>query len=138
MIEFTDDLMKKSLETFGENYKYPVYASINCETGIFARRYKTDVGFMALTDSGKIIIAEYSAFGILKKRFVFSEQQLEKLKIKKVALLPVYRIKAVFMADGKKFRLYMNIAMQVTNGNFAEQEENAVNLMEILEKWNMR
>lgn len=137
-MKFTNETMKQSLDSFSVNYKYPVYASINCETGFFTKKYKTDIGFTALTDNGKLLIAEYSAFGTSENKFVFSSEQRKKFKIKKVALLPVYSIKAVFIADGKEFRLDMKIPLQVANSDFVEQAKNAGNIIKILEEWNMR
>ena len=134
-MKFTNESMKYSLDSFGENYKYSVYASINCETGFFTRKYKTHVGFTALTDTGKLLIAEYSAFGTSENKFIFSLDQRKKFKIKKVALLPVYSIKAVFIVDRKQFRLDMKIPLQVANSDFTEQEENSINFIETLKDW---
>lgn len=134
-MKFTNESMKQSLDSFGENYKYPIFASIDCETGFFTRRYKTHMGFTAVTDTGKLLVADYSALGTAEKKYIFSSDQRKKFKIKKLALLPVYTVKSVFIADGKKFRLDMTISLQVANSDFTEQEENAVNFIETLKDW---
>lgn len=134
MIKFTDDFMKKSLAYFGEDYKYPVFASIYCRRG-FLSRYNAQTGFVAVTDSGKILVVEYSVLCNTEKEYVFSEQNLEKIKIKKLKLIPVYNVKAIFKLNGKKFKLDITISQKVAGCDFAEQTENAVNFIETLKNW---
>ena len=133
MIKFTDDFMRQSLDSFGENYKYPVYASIDCRNSFF-RSYNIKAGFAAITDTGKLLVAEYYALGT-EKKYIFSVNTLKNLKIRKFPLLPIYSIKSVFIADGKKFRLYMGVSQKVTGCDLPEQAENAMNLIETLRSW---
>lgn len=133
MIKFTDDFMRQSLDGFGENYKYPVYASIDCRNSFF-RSYNIKAGFVAITDTGKLLVAEYYALGT-EKKYIFSVNALKSLKIRKFPLLPIYSIKSVFIADGKKFRLYMGVSQKVTGCDLPEQAENAMNLIETLQNW---
>ncbi len=134
MIKFTDDFMKKSLAYFGEDYKYPVYASINCRKGFFSNAV-INVGFVAVANTGKLFVVEYSAFGTNGKAYVFSAQNLKKLKIRKLSFMPIYKIKSVFMVDGSKFRLDIVVSLKVAGCDFAEQTENAVNFIETLKNW---
>lgn len=130
MIKFTNKLMKQSLDSFGEDYKYPVYASIDCRKSCF-RSYNTKAGFVAVTDTGKILIDEYYVLGT-ENRYIFSVNSMKSLKIRKFPLLPIYNIKSVFMADGKTFRLDMAISLKLIGCEFQEQKENTINLIETL------
>lgn len=131
MIKFTDDFMKKSLAVFGEEYKYPVFASIYLKS--FFSRYKAQTGFSAVTDE-KILVAEYSPFGATKN-YSFSARDLKKIKIKKLVLIPAYNIKFIFNIDGKIIKLDMTVSLKVAGGNFLEQEQNAVNFIATLQNW---
>ena len=133
MIKFTDDLMKKSLAGFGEDYRYPVYASIDCRNSFF-RSYNTKAGFVAVTDTGKLLVSEYYVLGT-EKKYILPLQNLEKIKIKKFPLFPIYNIKAVFIADGKKFRLAMAVSLKVYGHEFPEQAENTVKLVSIFQNF---
>ncbi|MDE6798255.1 MAG: hypothetical protein K2J36_09640 [Ruminococcus sp.] len=133
MIKFTDDLMKKSLASFGESYKYPVYASIDCRNSFF-RSYNTKAGFVALTDSGKLLVSEYYVLGT-EKKYILPLQNLEKIKIRKLAFLPIYKIKTLFVNDGKKFRMDIMISLKVYGHEFTEQAENTVNLIRTFQDW---
>lgn len=134
MIKFTDSFMRQSLDGFGEDYKYPVYAGVYCRTGFFSRRYNAQTGFTAVTDTEKLLVAEYSVLG-KEKKYIFPAYCLKSLKIKKLLLLPAYSIKAVFTVDGRNFRLDMTVSLKVGGGNFPEQAENAVNFIETLKEW---
>lgn len=133
MIKFTDDFMIQSLDGFGENYKYPVYASIDCRNSFF-RSYNIKAGFVAITDTEKLLVAEYYALGT-EKKYIFSVNALKSLKIRKFPLLPIYSIKSVFISGNKKFRLYMGVSQKVTGNEFKEQAENSINLIETLRNW---
>ena len=133
MIKFTDDLMKKSLASFGENYKYPVYVSIDCRNSFF-RCYNTKAGFVAVTDTGKLLVAEYYVLGT-EKKYIFPVQNLEKIKIRKLAFLPIYKIKTLFVDNGRKFRVDIMISLKVYGHEFTEQAENTVNLIKTLQNW---
>lgn len=134
MIKFTNESMRQSLDSFGEDYKYPVYAGIFCRTGFFARRYNAQMGFTAVTDNGKLLVDEYSVLG-KEKKYIFSAYCLKSLKVKKLLLLPAYSVKAVFTIDGKNFRLDMTVSLKVGGGGFPEQEQNAVKFLETLAEW---
>lgn len=134
MIKFTDDFMRQSLDSFGENYKYPVFSSVYCRSGFFAGRYKAQTGFTAVTDTGKLLVSEYSVLGT-EKKYIFSVHDMKSLKIKKTALLPAYNIKSLFIADGRKFKLDMTVSLKVTGGDFPEQEKNAINFIETFKNW---
>lgn len=125
--------MKQSLDGFGEDYKYPVYASIDCRNGFF-RSYNTKAGFVAVTDTGKLLVAEYYATGT-EKKYIFPVNILKSLKIRKFPLFPIYSMKLLFMADGKKFRIDMLISLKVYGHEFTEQAQNAVNFIETLKNW---
>ncbi len=135
MIKFTDNFMRQSLASFGEDYKYPVYASIDCRNGFF-RSYNTKAGFVALTDTGKLLVAEYYTMGT-EKKYIFPVNVLKSLKIRKFPLFPIYSIKAVFISDGKKFRIDMLISLKVYGHEFTEQAENAVNFIKTLKNWHI-
>lgn len=134
MIKFTKDFMKQSLDVFGENYKYPVYASVYCQSSFFSR-YRANTGFSAVTDDGRLLVVEYSAFGISEKEYIFSEHDLKSIKIKKLALMPVYSVKAVFKIDRKTIKLYMVVSLKVVGIDFPEQTENVENFIETLKEW---
>ncbi|MCM1316110.1 MAG: hypothetical protein NC205_04655 [Prevotella sp.] len=127
--------MKQSLDSFGEDYKYPVYASIDCRNSFF-RSYNTKAGFLAVTDTGKLFVDEYYAMGT-EKKYIFHVSVLKSLKIRKFPLFPIYSIKSLFMADGKKFRLDMLISLKVYGHEFTEQAENVVNFIETLKNWHI-
>ena len=131
MIKFTDDLMKKSLAGFGEFYKYPVYASIDCRSSFF-RSYNTKAGFVAVTDTGKLLVSEYYVLGT-EKKYIFPLQNLEKIKIRKLAFLPIYKIKILFVDNSRKFRIDINVSLKVYGHEFTEQEQNAMNFIETLQ-----
>lgn len=133
-MKFTDEFMKKSLDRFGENYKYPVFASIYCRSGFFSR-YRAKTGFLAVTDDDRLLVVEYSALGISENEYIFSPQDLKNLKIKKLALMNVHSIKAVFVVGRKKIRLDIAVSEKVGGGNFPEQPENYVNIIETLKSW---
>ncbi|MDE6036209.1 MAG: hypothetical protein K2G36_09905 [Ruminococcus sp.] len=133
MIKFTDDLMKKSLASFGEDYKYPVYASMDCRKSFF-RSYNTKAGFVAVTDTRKLLVSEYYVLGT-EKKYILSLHNIEKIKIRKLSFLPMYKIKTVFLNDGKKFRIDIMISLKVYGHEFPEQTENTVNLIKILYEW---
>ena len=133
MIKFTADFMKISLDGFGENYKYPVFASIYCRSSFFSR-YRAKSGFVAVTDNGKILVAEYSVLGT-EQKYIFSVNDLKRIKIKKLALMPIYSIKSVFKIERKTINLDMAVSLKVAGGNFPEQAENAVNLIGTLGNW---
>lgn len=135
MIEFTYNFMKQSLGGFGEDYKYPVYASIDCRNGFF-RSYNTKAGFAAVTDTGKLLVAEYYALGT-EKKYIFPVNFLKSLKIRKFPLFPIYSIKFLFISDGKKFRIDMLISLKVYGHEFTEQAENAVNFIKTLKNWHI-
>lgn len=133
MIKFTDDFMKKNLSAFRENYKYPVYSSMSCRSGFFSR-YRTDFGFIAVTDDDRLLVVEYLPFGT-DKSYILSACNLKKLKIKKLKLMPVYSVKTVFKCDGKTIKFDMSVSLKVAGCQFSEQEENALNLIETLKNW---
>ncbi|MBD5160336.1 MAG: hypothetical protein HDT23_08880 [Ruminococcus sp.] len=133
MIKFTDDLMKKSLAGFGEFYKYPVYASIDCRSSFF-RSYNTKAGFVAVTDTGKLLVSEYYVLGT-EKKYIFPLQNLEKIKIRKLAFLPMYKIKTLFVDSGKKFRMDIMISLKVYGNEFPKQAENTVKLVSIFQNF---
>lgn len=133
-MKFTDEFMKKSLDHFCENYKYPVFASVYCRSGFFSR-YNAKTGFLAVTDYDKLLVVEYSAFGTSEKEYIFSAQDLKSLKIKKLALMPAYSVKAVFKINRKTIKLDIAVTEKVSGGNFLEQTENIDNFIETLKSW---
>ncbi|MCM1316111.1 MAG: hypothetical protein NC205_04660 [Prevotella sp.] len=133
MIKFTADFMKISLDGFGGNYKYPVYASVCCRSGFFSR-YRAKSGFVAVSDNGKLFVSEYSVLGT-ERKYIFSVSDLKSLKIKKLPLMPIYNIKAVFKIERKNIKLDMAVSLKIAGGDFPEQAENAVNLIGTLNNW---
>ncbi|MDE6426468.1 MAG: hypothetical protein K2K89_10105 [Ruminococcus sp.] len=133
MIKFTADFMKISLDSFGENYKYPVYASVCCRSGFFSR-YRAKSGFAAVADNGKLLVAEYSVLGT-EKKYIFSVNDLKSLKIKKLPLMPIYNVKSVFKIERKNIKFDMAVSLKIAGGDFPEQAENAVNLIGTLGNW---
>ncbi len=133
-MKFTDEFMKKSLDRFCENYKYPVFASIYCRSGFFSR-YNAKTGFLAVTDDDKLLVVEYSALGISENEYIFSPQDLKSFKIKKLALMPAYSVKAVFKINRKTIKLDVAVSKKVSCSNFSEQEENTDNFIQTLESW---
>lgn len=134
MIKYTDDFMKKSLASFGEYYKYPVFGSMYCRSSFFSR-YNAKAGFLAVTDDDRLLAVEYSALGTSKNEYIFSAHDIKSLKIKKLALMPAYSVKAVFKINRKTIKLDMVVSLKVTGCDFPEQEENAMNFIETLQNW---
>ena len=134
MIKFTDDLMKKSLALFGENYKYPVFASVYCRSSFFSR-YNAQAGFLAVTDDDRLLVIEYSNFGTSEKKYIFSAHDLKSLKIEKLKVMPAHSVKAVFKVERKTIKLDIVVAEKVRGENFPEQPENYRNFIETLESW---
>ncbi|MDE6833247.1 MAG: hypothetical protein K2J39_03220 [Ruminococcus sp.] len=89
---------------------------------------------MAVTDTGKLLVAEYYIMGT-EKKYIFPLLNLEKIKIRKFAFLPIYKIKTLFVSDEKKFRLDINVSLKVYGHEFTEQEQNALNFIETLQNW---
>lgn len=133
MIEFTDNFMRASLADFGVDYKYPVFASIYLKS--FFSRYMAQTGFSAVTDDNRLLIIQYSALNMNGKKYIFSANNLKKIKIKKLKLMPVYNIKFTFNNNGKTIKLDMSVSLKVAGGNFPEQEQNAVNFIAALQNW---
>ncbi|MCM1506073.1 MAG: hypothetical protein NC177_02905 [Ruminococcus flavefaciens] len=133
MIKFTDDFMKKSLARFGEEYKYPVFASMYIKS--FFSSYKAQTGFSAVTDDDRLLIIEYSALNMNGKKYTFSANNLKKIKIKKLKLMSVYNIKFIFNIDSKNIKLDMSVSLKVAGGNFPEQDQNAMNFIATLQNW---
>ena len=109
MIKFTDELMKESLARFGENYKYPVFASVYCRNGFFSR-YNAQAGFLAVTDDDRLLVVEYSNFGMSEKKYIFPAHDLKILKIKKLKVIPAHSAKAVFKINRKTIKLDIAVA----------------------------
>ena len=58
---------------------------------------------------------------------------IKKIKVKKMLLLPSYKINIEGrMLDGKKYRYKMVINKKVGGGHFPDQEENSLSLINIL------
>lgn len=135
MMKFTDESMKQSLARFGEDYKYPVFASIYCRSGFFSR-YNAQTGFLAVTDDDRLLAVEYSNFGMSEKEYVFSARDLKVLKIKKLKVMSAYSVKAVFKVDRKTVKFDIVVAENVKGGDFPEQPQNYRNFIETLDNWN--
>lgn len=133
-MKFTDDFMKKSLAHFGENYEYPVFASVYCKSGLFSR-YRAQTGFVAVTDDDRLLVVEYLSLGISEKEYIFSAEDIVSLKIKKAALMSVYTIKSVFKINRRTVKLNIAVSLKVSGGDFPEQTKNAENFIETLKNW---
>ena len=136
MIKFTADFMKQSLDGFGENYKYPVFASIYCQSSFFSR-YNAKAGFLAVADYDKLLVVEYSNFGTSEKKYIFSAHDLKNLKIKKLKVNSVYSVKSVFKVERKTIKLDIVVAEKVQSEDFPEQPENYINFIETLKNWHI-
>lgn len=134
MIKFTDDFMKKSLASFGEYCKYPVFGSIYCRSSFFSR-YNAKAGFLAVTDDDRLLAVEYSAFGTSKNEYIFSAHDIISLKIRKLSLMPAYSVKAVFKVNRKTIKLDIVVSEKVQGEDFPEQPENYRNFIETLKNW---
>lgn len=134
MIKYTDDFMKKSLASFGEYYKYPVFGSMYCRSSFFSR-YNAKAGFLAVTDDDRLLAVEYPALGTSKNEYIFSAHDIKSLKIKKLVLMPAHSIKAVFRINRKTIKLDIVVAGIVQGENFPEQPENYRNFIETLKSW---
>ncbi len=134
MIKFTDSFMRQSLDRFCENYKYPVFASVYCRNGFFSR-YNAQAGFLAVTNDDRLLVVEYSNFGMSEKEYIFPAHDLKILKIKKLKVIPAHSVKAVFKTNRKTIKLDIAVAEKVRGENFPEQQENYRNFIEMLESW---
>ena len=131
---YDENLMKQSLDTMifpGEESLCPVYCIIK-ETGFFARPENLKSGFVSITNTGRILIAEM--YFSQRKRYSYGLAYINKLKCKK-NIFGQYEINATFLIDNKKNKISLQMAKSVYGGKFPNQSQNVDRMLGILEKY---
>lgn len=131
MFKVSKELMEESLEVFGESYNCPVYISIVNMSSFFSSRRNIHYGYAAITDSGCIIITEYSLFSE-QARYTIPLDSIKSLKVKKVLFGLGHNIKLESMCEGKKLRLEISVSNKAPKKEFEEHKENAELFMKAL------
>lgn len=136
MAELTDELISQYFAFFKEDYKCLVYGGISHRHGIFSHD-DTHPAFMALTDTGKLLVVELSYKKKDVTAYVFHAYNLRKLKIRKYPIMPIYKVKTIFLHNGSEFKVNINLSIKVFSKceSLQNQEQNAMNLMETLKNW---
>lgn len=138
MMKFNSEMMNDVFSSFGVDYNYPVYMSFFDNSSFFSNGRNLKFGYLAVNSSSDVMyLAEYSALrAIAGSDALLHEIQfglIKKIKVKKMLLLPSYKINIEGrMLDGKKYRYKMVINKKVGGGHFPDQEENSLSLINIL------
>jgi hypothetical protein len=137
MTKFNSESMTEALDRFGQNYKFPVYASITNLSGFFSRSTDMMSGYAAVTDDHFLLLVQVPLFGnsVNADYFRLPVLGIKQLKVKKLPLFNSYSVDVRGIADGKKYRFKFVTVSRVAGNGFPEQGENSLALIEKLKKW---
>ena len=133
-LAYDENLMKQSLDTMifpGEDSLCPVYCIIK-GTGFFARAQDMKSGFVSITNTGRILIAEM--YFSQRKRYSYGLDYIKNLKYKK-NIFGQYEINATFIIDNKKYMIILQMAKSVYGGKFPNQSYNIDKMLSILDRY---
>lgn len=137
MAKFNSENMTEALDRFGQNYEFPVYASITNMSSFFSKSTDMMAGYAAVTDDHFLLLVQIPLLGNLENANYFRLPVLgiKQLKVKKVPLVNSYNVDIKGVADGKKYRFKFVTASKVAGKGFPEQGENSLAFIERLKKW---
>lgn len=131
---YDENLMNQTLATMifpGEESLCPVYCIIK-ETGFFARPENLKNGFVSITNTGRVLVAE--RFFSQMKRYSYGLTYINNLKYKK-NIFGQYEINATFLIENKKYKISLQMAKSVYVGKFPNQSQNIERMLGILDKY---
>lgn len=131
MFKVSKENMLEALDEFGESYNCPVYISIVNMSGFFSSRTNIHYGYAAITDSGCIIIAEYSLLAE-QARYTIPIDDIRALKAKRLMLGLGHNINLETICEGKKLKLEIGVSQKVKSGGIDEQKQNSELFMKAL------
>ena len=131
MMKFNAEMMNDVFSSFGVDYNYPVYMSFFDNSSFFSNGRNLKFGYLSVNSSSDAMyLAEYSALRAIAGSDALLHEipfgLIKKIKVKKMLLLPSYKINIEGrMSDGKRYRYKMVINKKVGGGHFPDQEENS-------------
>lgn len=138
MRKLDQKLMETALQSIllpGESYFGAVYAGFGRGSVLSTSALDNRYGFLAVTNQNRLLIAQYNILTIPLFQGALPLQALESLKISKT-LLNMYSVKMQFRAQGETCKLACKISPNVYGMDLKEQQENAEQLLKMLQKWN--
>lgn len=131
-------LMETALQSLllpGEEYFGAVYAGFGRGSVLSTSALDNRYGFLAVTNQNRLLIAQYNILTMPLFQGALPLQALESLKVSKT-ILNMYSVKMQFRAQGETCKLACKISPNVYGMGLKEQQENAEQLLKVLQKWN--
>ncbi len=131
-------LMETALQSLllpGEGYFGAVYAGFGRGSVLSTSALDNRYGFLAVTNQNRLLIAQYNILTMPLFQGALPLQALESLKVSKT-ILNMYSVKMQFRAQGETCKLACKISPNVYGMGLKEQQENAEQLLKVLQKWN--
>lgn len=125
----------QSLLLPGEGYFGAVYAGFGRGSVLSTSALDNRYGFLAVTNQNRLLIAQYNILTMPLFQGALPLQALESLKVSKT-ILHMYSVKMKFRAQGETCKLVCKISSKVYGMDLKEQQENAEQLLKVLQKWN--
>jgi len=125
----------QSLLLPGEGYFGAVYAGFGRGSVLSTSALDNRYGFLAVTNQNRLLIAQYNILTMPLFQGALPLQALESLKVSKT-ILNMYSVKMQFRAQGETCKLACKISPNVYGMGLKEQQENAEQLLKVLQKWN--
>ncbi len=137
MPKFNAENMLEELDTFGKAYKYPVYVSVTDPNGLFSSNRNVKSGYAAISDDYFLLLAEIPTIGFIgdTKYCKLPISGISRLKIKKAPLINLYIISVKGIADGKKYKIKLNLSCRGVGNSFPDQAKNGASFLEKMTKW---
>ncbi|MGN1224220.1 MAG: hypothetical protein ACI4TG_03805 [Ruminococcus sp.] len=131
-------LMETALQSLllpGEGYFGAVYAGFGRGSVLSTSALDNRYGFLAVTNQNRLLIAQYNILTMPLFQGALPLQALESLKVSKT-ILNMYSVKMQFRAQGETCKLACKISPNVYGMGLKEQQQNAEQLLKVLQKWN--
>ena len=134
ILTINQDNMIRELDSFGLGYSYPVYAGINNMSSFFSSYRRVKYGYAAIVGKEALILTEAGIIGAAEHH-ILPRMGINKLTVRRSALLHNYVIKIEGISEGRKYRFRLMIAPKVYGSNLPDQTENSAALAETLDRW---
>lgn len=131
-------LMETALQSLllpREEYFGAVYVGFGRGSVLSTSALDNRYGFLAITNQNRLLIAQYNILAMPLFQGALPLQALESLKVSKT-MLNMYSVKMQFRAQGETCKLACKISPKVYGMDLKEQQQNAEQLLEVLQNWN--
>lgn len=137
MLRFNAENMISELDSFGKEYRYPVYVTTSVLNGIFGKEEVRRHGYAAISDDFFLLVADYAS--VDSEEIIYHKLPItgmSSIKVGKADKIDMYivSVKGITIA-GKKYKIKISVTGSDTENSLPDQSENCAKFIERLKKW---